>query len=318
MPDLSPETEAALYPALEPHRTGMLPVGNGHRLYYEESGNPDGLPVICLHGGPGSGSSATLRRFVDPARCRIVVSDQRGAGRSEPAGAVHANTTSALVQDLEILRQHLGIERWLILGGSWGATLALCYARRFPERAHGLVLRAPLLGRRRDLEWFFGQDGVARLFPHDHRRFVEALPVPCRDHPLKGYAEQFRTRDHDQLMSLAHAWTAWDYLVTTGRRLDAEASANAASCAIAAHYATNGFFLPEDGVLPDLDRLDGMPISIVQGERDLVCPAEGAVTLAEHCANSTLHLIPGAGHIGTEPAIAAALVKAAAELVHSV
>jgi proline iminopeptidase len=313
MSGVPPETEALLYPALEPDRQGLLPVADGHRLYYEQSGTPQGLPVVCLHGGPGSGSNPALRRFLDPKRCRIIVYDQRGTGRSEPAGELRANATPALVEDLEALRQHLSIERWLLFGGSWGATLALAYAQAHAHRVLGLILRGPLLGRRRDLDWFFGPDGVARLFPREYRAFLSVLPEHLRARPLSGYMELFRSPLPEDRRRAARAWAAWDRCVATADSSGQGAEANPARYAIACHYAANGFFLPENGILNEAHELAGIPGVLVQGQLDLVCPAEGAATLAEHWPQLGLHIVPGAGHLATEPAIARVLVDAARE-----
>lgn len=313
MSTLPAATEPALYPPLQPYRQGTLAVGDGHELYFEESGNPHGIAVVCLHGGPGSGGGALLRRFFDPQRCRIVVYDQRGAGRSRPAGALHGNRSEQLVGDLEALRLHLALPRWWLFGGSWGATLAVRYAQYHLERVQGLILRGPLLGRQRDLDWFFGPQGVARIYPRDYQAFLAPLAPEERATPLAGYARLLA--DPQRRAEAARHWAGWDHRVATGSRRTANEPAEAGRCAIACHYALNRFFLPPEGVLGAVAQLAGVPGYIVQGQLDLVCPAEGAATLAEEWAGAELELLEGAGHLMTDPAIARALVRATAELL---
>lgn len=306
MSDLPPELEESLH---DPHAIRLqdhLAVGDGHRLYYQESGSQAGIPVVCLHGGPGSGSSATLTRFFDPERYRVVVYDQRGAGRSEPRGELRGNTTPALVAGLEALRQHLGIERWLVFGGSWGATLALCYAQAHRAHVRGLILRGPLLGRPSELDWFFGPNGVARIYPREYEAFVDALPLGLRELPLRGYAAFFRSRPDEAALG----WGQWDHRVATGRVIDDTARIDPAACVIACHYAVNGFFLSDHGLLADMDAVRGLPGTIVQGQLDLVCPAANAVTLVHYWPEAELRTVDGAGHLSTDPGIARELVDA--------
>jgi proline iminopeptidase len=305
--------EDLLFPLPTPYRQAFLPVTGGHRMYFEESGDPGGLPVVCLHGGPGSGSNPTMRRFFPPGRFRVILYDQRGTGRSEPRGQLEGNTTPALVEDLERLRRHLGVERWIVFGGSWGATLALRYAQAHPENVMGLVLRGPLLGRQCDLDWFFGPNGVARIYPQDYGAFLQVLPEELRASPIEGYQLLLQSPEPAQQGAAALAWSAWDHRVATGRPPEAEREGDISRSAIACHYAVNQFFLPPEGVLADAHKLAGIPGWLVQGQLELVCPMEGATTLADRWPNVELRAVPDAGHLATDPAIARALLTAVQE-----
>ncbi len=271
--------------------------------------------MICLHGGPGSGSGAYLRRFFDPARYRIIVYDQRGAGRSEPRGGLDSNTTHHLIGDLESIRRHLKVDRWLLFGGSWGATLALCYAQTHAHRVLGLILRGPLLGRQRDLDWFFGTEGVARLFPLEYQHFLSVLPQQGRTQPLAAYRQLFAGSLQERQRA-ARAWAAWDNTIATGNP-KVEKEAPIERYAIACHYAAERFFLPENGILEQKGKLFELPATVIQGRNDLVCPPEGAATLVQDWPRAELRLTAGAGHLATDPAIAAELVAATRNFVEA-
>lgn len=304
-----------LYPEIEPYASGMLEVAAPHQLYFEQCGNPGGLPVVFLHGGPGSGCSPAHRRFFDPARYRSILFDQRGAGRSEPAGCLENNTTQALVDDLERLRSHLGIDRWLLYGGSWGATLGLLHARQYPQNILGLVLRGVFLARRRDVVWVYGPEGVGRLFPREYEAFIGELVVSERADPVAAYYRRFTENEPASRERAALRWHAWESRVVrqflppepeTGQPDPTETLRRAL---IVSHYARHDFFLGRDGVALQFEELRSKPCVIIHGQRDLVCPLEAAWRLHRAWPRSELRIVEEGGHVAAESAIGAALVK---------
>ncbi len=300
-----------LYPPIEPYRQGWLPVSGLHRLYWEESGNPKGIPAIFLHGGPGAGCAADHRRFFDPKAYRIVLYDQRGAGRSVPHALIAENTTADLVADLEVLRQHLGIERWLVFGGSWGSTLALAYGQVHPERCLGFVLRGIFLFRPDEVNWFVHQMG--RFFPEAGRAFLNFLPEAERRDPLAAYHRLLTDSNPVVHLPAAQAWCAYEEACSRLLAEPAELRMSAAALAMArieAHYMVNGGFLEENQLLRDIHRLHGKPATIVQGRYDVVCPIATAYDLAHAWPGSTFQVVADAGHSAMEPGIRAALVAA--------
>jgi len=302
---------AGLYPPLEPRRSGWLPAGAGHRLYWEESGNPDGPAVIFLHGGPGAGSAPVHRRFFDPQHWRIVLYDQRGAGRSLPAASILDNTTDHLVADTEALRQHLGIERWLLFGGSWGSTLALAYGETHPERVTGFILRGVFLFRRWEVQWFL--QGMGTFFPEAERAFREFLPEDERAEPLPAYYHRLIDADPSVHLPAAQAWCAYEEACS---RLvpdpgDPRPAASALAMArIEAHYMVKRGFMVEGELLRKLRRIRALPAIIVQGRYDMVCPIRTAEEVARAWPGSELVVVPDAGHAALEDGIRAALVAA--------
>lgn len=310
-----------LYPPLEPFAEHRLTTGDGHTLYVEEAGRPDGLPVLFLHGGPGAGCGPLHRRYFDPAVWRIVLFDQRGAGRSTPRGSLRHNTTAHLIADMQRIREHLGLARWLLFGGSWGATLALVYAQAFPEHVSGLVLRGSLLGRARDLDWFTQPSGVRRLFPDAWRVLETAVPEGPGD-LLRRAGAAIDGADDARRERVALAWEHYAGQIATlslpaeeanaPREEDAQARAQrVAAASIEVHYACNGFFLRENQILEDMGRIAHLPAIIVHGRRDLVCTVDGAFALAAAFEAATLDVVRDAGHLGSEPGIVDALVRAA-------
>jgi proline iminopeptidase len=301
---------AELYPAIEPYAHGMLEVGDGNLVYWETSGTPDGTPAVLAHGGPGTGSSPSMRRGFDPARYRAVLFDQRGCGRSTPH-ASHAgtdmrfNTTEHLIGDMERLREHLGIERWLVTGGSWGSTLALAYAERHPERVTGIVLHAVTTTRRSEIDWLYR--GVGRFFPEAWERFRAGVPPAGRDGDLvSAYA---RLMEHPELAvreQAARDWCAWEDAVVSfdpggsadpyGGRHDAGRLAFVRICA---HYFAHGAWLEEGALLRDAGLLSGIPGVLIHGRLDLSSPSDTAWELARAWPEATLHLVPGMGHQAT-------------------
>ena len=306
--------EGILFPGIEPYRSGQLAVDSLHTLYWEECGNPAGEPVLFLHGGPGGGISPRHRRFFDPEHYRIVLFDQRGAGRSTPAGEVRDNTTQLLVDDVERLRTLLGIGRWLVFGGSWGATLALAYGERHPERCSGFVLRGVFLCSQGEIDWFM--HGMGLFFPEAHAAFVAELPEDERGDLLGGYAQRLFGDDFEASLRAARAWSMYEgrcaYL-QPNPHAPGGLAADALSLAIGrleAHYFLNTGFLEDGELLANLDRISHLPAAIVQGRYDMICPPATAQRLHAAWPGSRLHMVADAGHAASEPGIAAALVGA--------
>jgi proline iminopeptidase len=303
-----------LYPPLAPTRTGRLALDKRHAMHWEESGNARGVPVVFLHGGPGGGSSPDHRRYYDPAFYRIVLYDQRGAGESTPLGELVDNTTQHLVADLERLRMHLGIERWLVFGGSWGSTLALAYAEAHPERVSGLVLRGIFLGSAQEIEWFM--QGMRFLFPEAWRAFVSFLPEPDRGDLLASYYRRLTDPDPAVHMPAAHAWSRYESSCSTllpDPELIAHFDEDAVALAIArteAHYFVHGVFLAEGALLAGVSRIRRIPSVIVQGRYDAVCPMLTADELHRAWPEAEYVVVPDAGHSAREPGIARELVAA--------
>ena len=306
-----------LYPEIEPFDNGFLPVDGRHTLYYEQCGNPAGKPVVLLHGGPGAGCGAKMRRFHDPAHYRIVLFDQRGAGRSTPHADLTDNTTWDLVADVEWLREHLGIRRWQVFGGSWGSTLALAYAESHPGRVTELVLRGIFMLRRWELEWFY-QQGCSRLFPDAWDKYLEPIPPVERGDLISAYHRRLTSPDEATRLAAARAWSVWEASTSLLLQDDAFIKGHedphfALSFArIESHYFVNGgFFDVEDQLLRDAHRLHGIPGVIVQGRYDVVCPLQSAWDLHKAWPEAKLVISPSAGHSAYEPENAAALVEAA-------
>jgi len=305
----------ALYPPIDPYRSDLLDAGDGHRLYWEECGRVDGLPAVFLHGGPGSGCEPWHRRFFDPERYRIVLFDQRGAGRSLPHASLEANTTAHLVADIERLRARLAVERWVVFGGSWGSTLALAYAEAHPDRVLGLVLRGIFLCRPRDVQWFY-QSGAGRLFPEAWSAYLEVIPEAERGDLVAAYHRRLTDPDPAVRARAARAWSVWEGS-TSCLHPNPAVLAHFADPAVAlslarieCHYFRNDSFLEPDQLLRDAGRLAGIPGTIVHGRYDVVCPVEQAVALHRAWPEAELHVVPDAGHSAAEPGITRRLVAA--------
>ena len=305
-----------LYPDIEPYDSGSLAVDARHQLFYEQCGNPKGKPVVLLHGGPGAGCGAKMRRFHDPARYRIVLFDQRGAGRSTPHADLIDNTTWDLVADIERLREHLGIERWQVFGGSWGSTLALAYAEAHPGRVTEMVLRGIFMLRRWELEWFY-QQGTSRLFPEAWEKYLEPIPAVERGDLISAYNRRLTSPDEATRLAAARAWSVWEASTSLLLQDDAFIKGHedphfALSFArIESHYFVHGgFFDVEDQLLRDAHRLHGIPGVIVHGRYDVVCPIQNAWELHKAWPEAKLVVSPGAGHSAYEPENASALVEA--------
>lgn len=303
-----------LYPPIEPFDQRMMDVGQGHRVFVEQCGKPDGIPVLVLHGGPGGGCSPTMRRFFDPAVFRVVLFDQRGCGRSRPFASVDANTTAHLIGDIELIRQTLGIDRFILFGGSWGATLALSYAITHPTRVRDMVLRGVFLGTQSELDWFYG-GGAAGFFPELWQAFIAPIPLVERDNLVAAYHRRLFSGDMVEELRFARLWTNWENALASvqydGFMGESPAEYARAFSRLENHYFTNACFLPEDGwILKNIDRIATIPCQIVQGRFDMICPPKAAFELAAKWPACQLQLVAMAGHALSEPGILAALVRA--------
>jgi proline iminopeptidase len=311
-------SKSTLYPALRPYRRGFLQVSALHRLYFEESGNPRGKPVVFLHGGPGAGTSPGMRRFFNPQHYRIVLFDQRGCGQSTPHASLIDNTTWHLVDDVETLRMHLGIERWQVFGGSWGSTLALAYAEKHPTHVTELVLRGIFLLRRQELDWFY-QDpaGAASLFPDLWEPYVKLIPTRERGQMVRAYYRRLTAKNRVTRAAAARAWSMWEgatsYLQADPRSLEKfeDADYAAAFARIECHYFINrGFLKRDDQLLRDVKRIRHIPGVIVQGRYDVVCPLRSAWDLHRAWPEADLRIVADAGHSAFESGITRELVAA--------
>lgn len=302
-----------LYPAIDPYDQRMLEAGDGHRLYVEQCGNPQGIPVVVLHGGPGGGCSPAMRRYFDPALYRIVLFDQRGCGRSRPHASVEANTTWHLVADIERIREVLGIARWMVFGGSWGAALALLYAQAHAGRVAYLALRGVFLMTRAELDWFYG-GGAGRFFPEQWARFLAPVPEDERGDVIGAYNRRLFSGDLPEETRFARAWAGWENALASieheGPVGESPADYARAFARLENHYFSHAGFLRSDSqILDDMAAIADIPAAIVQGRYDMICPPVAAWRLAERWPRAELHLIPQAGHALSEPGISAELVR---------
>ncbi|MEE9388228.1 MAG: prolyl aminopeptidase [Paracoccaceae bacterium] len=303
-----------LYPALNPYQSQMLDVGDGHRIYVEQCGNPDGLPVVVFHGGPGGGCSPAMRRYFDPNVYRIVLFDQRGCGKSRPYASVHANTTWHLVADIERIRTNLQIDQWVVFGGSWGATLALIYAETHPEHVSNLVLRGVFLMTQAELDWFYG-GGAGKFWPDTWARFADLIPVSEQGDMIAAYHRRLFSGDATVESRYGQAWAAWENALATVNSTGVSGGGPAqyarAFARLENHYFSNAGFLQEDGqILRDISKIAHIPGTIVQGRYDMICPPISAHKLHRAWPASHLQMIPLAGHALSEPGISQALVQA--------
>ncbi|SDW66149.1 prolyl aminopeptidase [Nitrosomonas communis] len=303
-----------LYPEIEPYQQGMLPVDARHTLYWEQSGNPNGLPVLFLHGGPGAGSAPNHRRFFDPACYRIIIYDQRGAGRSTPLGEIRDNTTPHLIEDIETLRQYLSIEQWLVFGGSWGSTLALAYGEAHPSRCLGFILRGIFLCRKSEIDWFLY--GLRHFFPEAWQEFVAPLSPHEQKDILAAYYQRLMDPDPAIHMPAARAWGRYEgrcsTLLPSPETVNYFTSDTVALglARMEAHYFSHDIFLPHNALLNNVKKLHGMPATIVQGRYDAVCPIVSADDLTHAWPQAEYVIIEDAGHSAWEPGIRSALVQA--------
>ncbi|TWH64619.1 proline iminopeptidase [Azomonas agilis] len=305
-----------LYPEIKPYARHELSVGDGHVLYVDESGSPDGLPVVFIHGGPGAGCDSSSRRFFDPALYRIVTFDQRGCGRSTPHASLEHNTTAHLIADMQKIREHLKIDQWVLFGGSWGSTLALAYAQTHPERVLGLLLRGIFLCRPQDFSWFY-QEGASRLFPDYWQDYLAPIPQAERGDLMAAYYKRLTGTDQIAQMHAAKVWSIWEGRTATLRpntqvvERFAEPHRALSIARIECHYFVNNAFLEPDQLVRDMSKIAHLPGVIVHGRYDVICPLDNAWAVHQAWPNSELHIVRDAGHAAAEPGIVDALVRAA-------
>ncbi len=298
-----------LYPPIEPYQKGMLPVSNLHAIYYEQVGNPEGKPVVFLHGGPGGGANPKYRQFFDPQRWRVVLFDQRGCGRSTPYAELRENTTWHLVADIEALRHHLKIPKWAVFGGSWGSTLALAYSQTYPAHCTALILRGIFMLRSREIRWFY-QEGANHIYPDAWETYLEPIPENERQDLVKAYYARLTSPEASVRSKAARAWSVWE--ASTSRLYQNEALMSRfgqtvfaeAFARIECHYFINGGFMTsDDQLLQQVDRIRHIPAVIVQGRYDVVCPPITAWELHRAWPEAEFHLVQDAGHSMSEPGI---------------
>lgn len=316
-----PKKTRNFYPPLSPRKKGHLDVDSGHRIYFEECGNPEGQPILFLHGGPGGGIAPAYRRFFDPKRYRIILFDQRACGKSEPLGSIQNNTTWDLINDVEALRRACNIDTWTIFGGSWGSTLGLLYAIHHPERVSALVLRGIFLFRQREMDWFI-RSGTPRIYADRWQNFINHLPEHQRVDPIAGYHQLLNCGEIDIELAAANHWLQWEIGAISARSksgskpLLPEPAKAIAFARIENHYFTHLGFLGEDNyVLDRVDNLSQIPTWIVHGRLDAICPAENAWDLKMAMPHANLRIVEGAGHSAFEPGILHELVSICDQLV---
>ena len=305
-----------LYPPREPYNSGYLKVSDLHTIHFEESGNPQGKPIVLLHGGPGGGCPPFYRQYFDPEKWRLIMFDQRGCGQSKPHAELQENTTWDLVNDIEKLREHLSIEQWVVFGGSWGSTLSLAYSQTHPDRCKGLILRGIFMLRQKEIRWFY-QEGASYIFPDAWEEYVKPIPINERDDMLTAYYKRLTSPDAQIRLEAARAWSIWEASTSRlfpdldlkqrfGTDVFAEAFAR-----IECHYFINkGFLEPEDQLLLNVDRIRHIPAVIVQGRYDVVCPMMSAWELHRAWEEAEFIVVPDAGHSMSEPGIRSALIEA--------
>ena len=310
-----------LFPEIKPYKRHQLKVSNIHELYVDEAGNPDGLPVLFVHGGPGGACDASSRRFYDPAQYRIVTFDQRGCGRSTPHGSLEENTTQDLINDIEKIREYLNIDQFVLFGGSWGSTLSLLYAQQHPQRVRAMVLRGIFLCRQTDFDWLYSDGGANRIFPDFWNEFTRHIPEAERGNMIDAYYERLTGEDELARMAAAKAWSAWEGNCSK-LRPSAEAMAkftkphNAMALSrIETHFFKNKGFIEENQILKNMDSIKDIPGTIVHGRYDIVCPLDNAHILHHHWPASELHIVRDAGHSASEPGNVDALIRATQDIV---
>ena len=303
-----------LFPELEPRNQWNLEVGNGHQIYVEEAGSPAGIPVIFLHGGPGSGCNPNHRRYFDPGKYRIIIFDQRGCNRSTPAGYVEHNTTQDLLADMERIRETLGIEQWLVFGGSWGATLSLLYAEQHPQRVLGMILRGTFLARQSDLDWFI-RAGANRVFPDYWKEFIDPIPPGERDDLVAAYHQRVHQGTHETQETFARLWSRWAGRVVTYNlpeinEEESEIETVIHEVLIETHYAKHRYFIEENQILENIHSVPAVPTLIIHGRKDLTCTLEASWKVHQAVPGSELVIVRTGGHLAGEPPMTDALVTA--------
>lgn len=309
-----------LYPELQASDSYQLQLGDTQQIYVEQCGNSAGIPVIFLHGGPGSGSNENHRRYFDPKKYHIIIFDQRGCNRSSPQGETENNTTQDLISDIDRIRQHLNIDKWLLFGGSWGATLALLYAQAHPERVSAMILRGTFLGRQQDLDWFAKQ-GASRIFPDYWSEFIQTIPQDEQDDLVSAYYHRLQGNNRQEKISAAKAWSNWAGRVVTYLLANADADAGDENIdtiihevSIETHYAKHKYFIEENQILNNVGRLPDVPIKIIHGRRDLTCTLDASWELHQSIPDSELVIVREGGHLAGEAVMTDALVTATDEM----
>jgi len=303
---LKEDKKRTLYPPIEPNHAGFIDAGGVHKLYYEECGNPDGKPVVFLHGGPGGGCTVSNRRFWDPDVYRIILFDQRGSGRSEPYASLEQNTTWDLVNDIEVLRDTLNIKQWQVFGGSWGSTLALAYAQSYPECVSEIILRGIFLLRQKEIDWVY-QHGTSELYPDAWEYYLAPIPEKERHDLVKAYYKRLTSNDLDIQMEAAKAWSIWEGMTSTllpNDEITAEFGSTNMALALArieCHYFVNRGFMEENQLIDNVHRIRHIPSVIVQGRYDVLCPVVSAWELLKEWPEADLRIVPDAGHSAFEP-----------------
>lgn len=304
------------YPEIEAFDSGFLKVSDLHNIFYEQAGNPEGKPVVFVHGGPGGGIDPSMRRFFDPKVWRVILFDQRGCGKSEPFSELKDNTTWDLVEDMEKLRAKLGIEKWTVFGGSWGSTLALTYAISHPTRVKELILRGIFLLRKKEIDWFY-QEGASFIFPDAWAKYLEPIPENERHDLVSAFYKRLTSSDEKIRKAAAHAWSVWEGSTSKlfldpvfVERFAGDEFADAFARIECHYFVNNGFFKDDGWILKNVDKIRHIPTWIVQGRYDVVCPAISAYELNQAFPESKLHIVPDAGHSASEPGIRSKLIEA--------
>ncbi|MEY8199009.1 MAG: prolyl aminopeptidase [Colwellia sp.] len=303
----------SLYPEIEPFSHQYLEVSPLHQLYIEQCGNEHGIPVVFLHGGPGSGCREQHRCYFDPAIYHIILFDQRGCGRSKPQGELEGNNTLALVDDINTIRKHLGISQWLVFGGSWGATLGLVYAKQYPEQVIAMILRGVFLGRPQDINWVYSNKGAAQIYPEAWQGLVENLPIEQQQKPLDAIYQQLINNDEQISRNAYNRLQQWESAILNiqpGIPASKGDTINKKPSIIQLYYSINHCFIEQSPILEQINQVCDIPIQIIQGRYDFVCPVEQAWQLAYHCPQAKLTIIEMAGHLANEPLMINALIEA--------
>ncbi|MBE9561945.1 MAG: prolyl aminopeptidase [Proteobacteria bacterium] len=306
----------SLYPDIEPYITHKLEVGQGHVLMVEECGNATGIPIIFSHGGPGSSCKPHHRCFFNPAKYRIILFDQRGAGRSTPSGNLQSNTTEHLLADIELIRETLNIDKWIVFGGSWGATLSLLYAQKHTDRVLGLILRSIFLARKSDISWFHVEGGVDKHFPKQWQKFFEFSPGGWKQ-LLEAYHEALISNELEDKNTAALAWATWSACVVSNGKFPEPTEVSdkmLSSVRIECHYLYYNYFIEENQLISNIDKVVDIPTILIHGQKDLVCLPENSQLLKRHLSTAQLKIIPSGGHLSDDPAMISALVEATDEM----
>lgn len=306
----------SLYPKISSYHQEWLAIDGVHQIYLEQSGNPNGIPVLYLHGGPGGGSSKNHRRYFDPEKYRIIIFDQRGCGQSKPSPSIENNTTDLLIEDIEKIRQHLSIDKWLISGGSWGTTLALVYGIRYPEFVLGFILRGIFLATQKEYDWLYKTEGAENFFPEYYQDFIKPLAEKDQKNPLEGYKNIFSSDNEVAIIAASKAWYLWELRLSTiehhhiGMAQIEDSHQALCMAQLSHHYFYHRCFIKENYILDNIDQISEIPAIIIHGRYDMVCPLINASKLTTLWSNASLQILPQAGHSGFESQTIDAICKA--------